>query len=222
MWNPEPRVAEEKGRGWSGEGRLVWVGGSRRGSKWRKMLDHDCNKKERGPERRRRRRRAIRPATVIRFHLNLWTLNDFPWVETACQRCVCVSVCVRVQEKDKESVSTLTSAVQTPHFTASAPLSIAPCSLYAPSLFFYFASTRPPPRCVARTAIYSSRATIKTLIFLCLPEALLLVFCQLACFDLSDWFLDSQAVIQSACNCLAFLSVRMDRNMLKLDFSLAC
>lgn len=220
MWNPEPRVAEEKGRGWSGEGRLVWVGGSRRGSKWRKMLDHDCNKKERGPERRRRR--AIRPATVIRFHLNLWTLNDFPWVETACQRCVCVSVCVRVQEKDKESVSTLTSAVQTPHFTASAPLSIAPCSLYAPSLFFYFASTRPPPRCVARTAIYSSRATIKTLIFLCLPEALLLAFCQLACFDLSDWFLDSQAVIQSACNCLAFLSVRTDRNMLKLDSSLAC
>lgn len=102
MWNPEPRVAEEKGRGWSGEGRLVWVGGSRRGSKWRKMLDHDCNKKERGPERRRRR--AIRPATVIRFHLNLWTLNDFPWVETACQRCVCVSVCACARERQRECV----------------------------------------------------------------------------------------------------------------------
>lgn len=42
----------------------------------------------------------------------------------------------------------LTSAVQTPHFTASAPRSIAPCSLYAPSLSFYPAATRtPPPPC---------------------------------------------------------------------------
>lgn len=43
-----------------GEGR----GGKARQSEWKEMLDHDCNKKE--PERRR----AIRPAAVIRFHLN--------------------------------------------------------------------------------------------------------------------------------------------------------
>ena len=42
--------------------------GGGRQSKWKEMLDHDCNKKaaEKEPERRR----AIRPAAVIRFHLN--------------------------------------------------------------------------------------------------------------------------------------------------------
>lgn len=80
-------------------------------------------------------------------------------------------MCVRAREKEKGSVSTLTSAVQTPHFTASAPLSIAPCSLYAPSLSLYSASARPPPHCVTATAIYSSWATLTTLISLRLPAA---------------------------------------------------
>lgn len=58
-------MAEENlGEGEVGEGRRVEEGEGRQGSKWKKMLNHDCNKKE--PERRR----AIRPAAVIRFHLN--------------------------------------------------------------------------------------------------------------------------------------------------------
>lgn len=139
MWNPEPRVAEEKGRGWSGEGRLVWVGGSRRGSKWRKMLDHDCNKKERGPERRRR---AIRPATVIRFHLNLWTLNDFPWVETACQRCVCVSVCVCVCKRKTKRVCPRLHQQFKPLISPPQHPSVLHPVLFTPHLF---SSISPPP-----------------------------------------------------------------------------
>lgn len=160
---------------WRKRARLKWRRGvegkkSKDRGKWKKMLHHDCNKKE------AQRRRAIRPAAVIHFHLNPWTLNDFPWVETACQRCVRVSVYVRERQKEKVSVSTLTSAVQTPHFTASAPLSIAPCSLYAPSLSLHFASTQPPPHCVTKAAIYSSRVSLTTLISPCLPAAFVLAF----------------------------------------------
>lgn len=72
-------------------------GESKDGGKWKKMLHQDCNKKE--PQRRR----AIRPAAVIHFHLNPWTLNDFPWVETACQHSVCVRVCVRVCGRERET-----------------------------------------------------------------------------------------------------------------------
>ncbi len=47
--------------------RLEWgretVDGGRQ-SKWKEMLDHDCNEEEPA------RRRAIRLAAVIRFHLN--------------------------------------------------------------------------------------------------------------------------------------------------------
>lgn len=194
MWNPEPRVAEEKRvRVKRGNVQVGWgVGGRQMEGK---CLITTATRKEQ--EEEPERRRAIRPAAVIRFHLNPWTLNDFPRVETACQRCVCDSVCVRAREKEKGSVSTLTSAVQTPRFTASAPLSIVPCSLYAPSLSLYSASARPPPRCVTATAIYSSRATLTTLISLRLPAAFFFFFSfcwplvrQSACFDLSDWFLD--------------------------------
>lgn len=90
---------------------------------------------------------------------------------------MCAVVCVCARASVRACVSTLTSAVQTPHFTASAPLSIAPCSLYAPSLSFYFASTQPPPYCVARTAIYSS-CVILTLISLCPPVTVSLSACR--------------------------------------------
>lgn len=133
---------------------------------------------------------------------------------------MCVSVCVRGRER--KCVSTLTSAVQTPHFTASAPLSIAPCSLYAPSLSFYFASIRPPPHCVTRTAIYSSLVPLATLITLCLPSAFFYwpLVSQSACFDLSDWFLDwlsiSLLVGHSVCLYLwlAFLSAHLSACLL--------
>ena len=157
--------------------------------------DHEGNKKEQ--EKEPDWRRAIRPAAVIHFNLNLWSLNDFPWVETACQRWVRAAVCVCVQQKDKGSVCTLTSAVQTPHFTASAPLSIAPCSLYAPSLSLYFACTLPPPRHVTRTAIYTSRVTPETSLSLCLSVAVLPAFSQFVSesvcqftFDFSCCFID--------------------------------
>ena len=173
MWNPEARVAEEKRvrvKQGNGAGAEEHSGRQMEG----KCLITAATRKEQ--EEEPGRRRTIRPAAVIRFHLNPWTLNDFPRVETACQRCVCDSVCVRAREKEKGSVSTLTSAVQTPHFTASAPLSIAPCSLYAPSLSLYSASARPPPHCVTATAIYSSWATLTTLISLRLPAAFFFFF----------------------------------------------
>lgn len=82
----------------------------------------------------------------------------------------------------------LTSAVQSPAFTASAPPSIVPCSLYAPSLSLYFACTLPPPTCcVTRAAIYSSRAMLPTFTSACPPPPTL----SSAGSDRSDCFISS-------------------------------
>ena len=89
-----------------------------------------------------------------------------------CGHSVCVCVCVCEQRQKKcvcVWVCVLTSAVKTPHFTASAPLSIAPRTLHAPSLPLHFASIGPPPHCLTRTPRFSS----------CLTAT---------CFDVSDWF----------------------------------
>lgn len=104
----------------------------------------------------------------------------------------------------------LTSAVKTPHFTASAPFSIAPCSLYAPSLSLYFASTRPPPHCVTRTASYSSWVTLTTRISLCRlpPFFFFSTGLQSARFNLSAWFIHQLSVSPPVANFLpAHLSV---------------
>lgn len=97
-------------------------------------------------------------------------------------------VCVCVHESEGKSVSMLTSALQTPHFTASAPLTIAPRSLHARSLPLYFAYVGPPPLCVTKFPFNSPWFLSK--------HILLSFFYQSASFDLFDWFLDRLSISQ--------------------------
>lgn len=144
----------EGGWGKNGDGEVGKEEGLKGGrqSKWKETLDHGCNKKELEKEAERKRR-AKCPAAVIRFHLNPWTLNDLLWVETACQRCVCAIMCVRTTEKEKESVSMLTSAVKTLVSPPQHPSVLHP-ALFTPHLFPYILP--PPGHCVTRMASYSS------------------------------------------------------------------
>lgn len=82
---------------------------------------------------------AICPPSVILVYLNPEQLPSHGGKQIFSVVTLCVCKKKKEKTEDKGSVSKLTSAVQTPHFTASAPLSTAPCSLYAPSLSFNFA-----------------------------------------------------------------------------------
>lgn len=106
------------------------------------MLDHDYNKKQK--EKEPERRGPIRPAAVIRFHLNPWTLNDFPWVETACQRCVCDSagLCARAWERERKRVCPRLHQQFKPLISPPQHPSVLHPVLFTPHLF---PSISPPP-----------------------------------------------------------------------------
>lgn len=142
------------------------------------------------------RRRAIRPAAVIRFHLNPWTLNDFPRVETACQRCVCDSVCVCEGERKRECVHAYISSSNPSFHRLSTPqyctlLSLRPISF---PLFRLRPATTPLchrdgyllfPGDAHNTHFSPSACSFFFFFSFCWP-----LVSQSACFDLSDWFLD--------------------------------
>lgn len=208
------------------------------------MVDTETNERKRSiaaatrtSERGERRRRAICPTSVIHSHLNPWTLNDFPRGKKLLVSAVCALVCMCVWQREKESVPALTSAVQNPHFTASAPLSIAPCSLYAPSLSLYFA-TWPPTLSCHRDAylLFLGDARTHFSLSASTPVALTSAFgtasqsvSQSACFGLSGWFLDWLSISMlgghsvSLCLCLwpAFLSAHLSASVSPLSFCTA-
>lgn len=153
------------------------------------MLHHDCNKKE--EEKKPERRRAIRPGTVIRFHLNPWTLNDFPWVETACQRCVCDSVCVRVRERKKKGVCPRLHQQFKPFISSPQHPSVLHPVLFTPHLFPYIS---PPPS----SHPTESPGRLFTLSGWCSNHLFLSVFCQSVSLLWLIWLVSWLAVNQSA------------------------